>query len=205
MTSRTRTLALALGLGLGALAVAAGCTVPTNDEPVDLSGTVPFGLLETTTTTSSSVPEAVTKETTVYFLDSDEGTSSLVPVPRKVDVGAGVQEILSNLFTVRPDGSERPDERGLSSAIPESATLLSAEIVPGTALLVVDIRGLFGNEGIQGAPLRNALAQIVWTATENAEVNEVVFRNNGEPVQALVDDGEIAEGAVNRNHYDRQG
>lgn len=188
--------------GVMAVVVATGCTVPTNDEPVELSGTVPYGLLETTTTTTSSIPDAVTKEVSVYFLDSSEGADNLVAVPRDVDVGAGVQEILSNLFTVRPDSSE-PDERGLTSAIPESATLLSASIVPGTATLVVDVRGLFGNEGIQGTPLRNALAQIVWTATELADVSEVAFRDNGSPVQALIDDGEIAEGTVNRNDYDR--
>lgn len=189
--------------GLAAVMAVAGCTVPTNEDPVELSGTVPYGLLETTTTTTSSVPDAVTKVVSVYFLESSDGSSNLVAVPRDVDVGAGVQEILSNLFTVRPDGAERPDERGLSSAIPESATLLSASVVPGTATLVVDVRGLFGNEGIQGTPLRNALAQIVWTATELAEVSEVAFRNNGSPVQALIDDGEIAEGTVNRNDYDR--
>ncbi len=187
------------------LLAAGACTVPNNDEPVELSGSVPFGLLETTTTASTTVPEAVTKAVTVYFLDTTDGGTELTPVPRNVDVAAGIQEVLAHLFTVRPDGGERPAEDGLTSAIPESAVLLSASRVGDTNRLVVDVRGLFGNEGIQGDALRDALAQIVWTATEDPAVGEIVFRNNGQTVQALVDGGEVAEGAVNRNSYDRTG
>lgn len=197
-----RTLPTALVL---VAAVATGCSVPTNDEPAELSGTIPFGLLETTTTTTSSVPEAVTKQVTVYFLDTSGSSARLVPVPRDVDVGAGVEEVLGNLFSSRPDGEERPAEAGLSSSIPESATLLSVTGIAGTTRVVVDVRGLFGNEGIQGVDLRNALAQIVWTATADESVSEVSFQNDGESVQALVDGGEIVEEPVTRSDYRRTG
>ena len=196
---------LVLAGAIAAVALVAGCSVPNNEDPVELTGKVPSDLLSTTTSTTTSVPEAVTKQVTMYFLDTSEGSGKLMPVTRSVDVGAGMQEILSNLFTVRPDGSERPDEKGLVSAIPESATLLSAEMAPDTSKLVVDVRGLFGNEGIQGIDLRNALAQIVWTATEDSKINEVSFRNNGSQVQALIDDLALAEGSVNRNDYNREG
>lgn len=189
---------LAVAVALAVLTAA--CRVGANDEPVELSGSIPFGLLETTTSTSSSVPEQVTKEVTVYFLDPAEG-ERLVAVPRDVDVAADVQAVLRNLFSVRPDGSERPLETGLTSSIPESATLLSAVFVPDSSRLIVDVRGLFGNEGIQGIDLRNALAQIVWTATDSPSVTEVVFRNSGVEVQALVDNGEVADGPVNRSDY----
>lgn len=199
MRYRTGLLAAAVLLG--------GCTVPTNDEPVELTGSIPSGFLQTTTTTTTTtIPEAVTKEVTVFLLETVDGRGRLVGVPRNVDVAAGVQEVLSNLFTVRPDGEERPAERGLTSSIPESATLLSATRAGDSRRLVVDVRGLFGTEGgIQGVDLRNALAQIVWTATQDPDVAEVSFRNNGQPVQALVDDGEIAEGPVNRSNYSRDG
>jgi spore germination protein GerM len=189
----------ALALAVGA---ATACTVPTNEEPRELSGSVPFGLLDTTTSTSTTSPEAVTKQVIVYFLRSDDGATVLEDVTRSVDVGAGVQEVLANLFSQRPT-DERPEEVGLSTAIPESATLLSA--TPADARperLVIDVRGLFGS--LQGEALRDALAQIVWTATEVEGVDQVVFRRDGEVVQALVDDLESTEGPVVREDYARR-
>jgi spore germination protein GerM len=203
MTPRRRArTTLAAGVVAVVLGVAA-CTVPTNDEPVVLSGSVPFGLLDSTTTTASTSPEAITKQVVVYALANDNGTTVLTPVPRSVDVNAGVEEVLTNLFTQRPS-DERPAEIGLSSAIPESATLLSATRSDSNeARIIVDVRGLFGS--IQGVDLRDALAQIVWTATEGGTgIREVVFRNDGAEVQALVDDLESTEGAVNRRDYSRE-
>lgn len=202
MTVRRRA-GLTLAGALAAVAVAGGCTVPMHDEPVALSGSVPARLLETTTSSATTSPESVTRQVVVYFLGSDDGTTVLTPVPRSVDVGAGVQGVLSNLFTQRPS-DERPAEVGLSSAIPESATLVSANRSDDNdARLIVDVRGLFGS--IQGADLRDALAQIVWTATEvGTGIREVVFRNDGAEVQALVDDLESTEAAVDRGDYSRQ-
>ena len=137
---------------------------------------------------------------TVYFLRGSDGAVELRGVEREIDVDAGVQEILANLFTVRPDGTE-PAESGLTSSIPDSAVLVSATITPGSSLLVVDVRGLFGDEGIQGNDLRNALAQIVWTSTESEDVQSVTFRNDGEPVSAIVGSGEISDEPVDRSDY----
>lgn len=193
------------GLAVAALVLglATACAVPTNEEPVELSGSVPFGLLDTTTTTSTPSPESEVKQVIVYLLGTQDGTTILSPVPRSVDVSAGVQEVLANLFSQRPS-DERPAEVGLSSAIPESATLLSATPSPNRPeRLIVDVRGLFGS--IQGVDLRDALAQIVWTATEGGTgIREVVFRNDGADVQALVDELESTEGAVNRGDYSRE-
>lgn len=185
-----------------AATVLAGCTVSTNAEPVALGEDLFEPVLTTTTTTTSTTtPEAVTKTVTVYFLRVSDGTTTLEGVPREVDVGAASQEILNNLFTQRPNPTERPAENGLTSAIPESAELLSAANVPGTTRLIVDVRGLFGEGGIQGTPLRNALAQIVWTATQSSGVSEVSFRNDGEPVLAVVGSGETSDQPVGRSDY----
>lgn len=191
-------------LVLAALLIGA-CSVSTNDEPVELSSDLFEPLLTTTsTTTSTSTPSAVTKEEEVYLLRVRNGSTALTAVPREVDVGAGVQEVLGNLFTVRPDGDERPDERGLTTAIPETAELIGAALSPGTSTLVVDVRGLFGEGGIQGNDLRDALAQIVWTATVNDDVDNVVFRNEGDPVSAAIDNGETDDEPVNRQEYSAQ-
>lgn len=189
-------------LGLAALTLVGACTVPTNDEPVELSGSI---VPETTTSTSTTAVSEDSRQVVVYMLSTTDGTTTLRPVPRSVDFGSGVQGVLNNLFTQRPS-SEVPSEVGLTSAIPESSTLLSATVDPGNPdRLVVDVRGLFGIEGPQGATLRNALAQIVWTATEgDSGIDEVVFRQEGEPRQALLDNLESTTDPVDRSDYRRE-
>lgn len=193
-TARTGRLAALVA----AAALATSCTVPVNEEPVELSASV---VPETTTSTSTTSPEAVTRQEFVYFLETTDGSTTLRRVPRSIDVGSGVQGVLSNLFSQRPRDDE-PAEQGLTSAIPESATLLSADRDPDNAnRLIVDVRNLFGST--QGADLRNALAQIVWTATEGDSELRVVFRQDGEEREALVDDLESTSDAVNRDDYRR--
>lgn len=194
-----------LTTALAALAVVlAGCEVPTNDEPVELSG--PFSRVETTTTTSTTtVPPEASKEVIVYLLRTEGGATVLQTVPRSVPVDAGVEAVLRSLFT-QPPNPELPAEENLSSAIPSTATLLSAtpsDLQPER--LIVDVRGLFGEQGPEGVTLRNALAQIVWTATHpTTGFNEVVFRNEGQPADALVDDLETTSEPVGRDDYARR-
>lgn len=182
-------------------AFSAACSVSTNDEPVAAGDLFQDLLVSSTTTTSSTTPEGVTRSATVYFLEVAAGATRLVGVERELDVDAKVQEILANLFTLPPNtaGDERRDEKGLTSAIGSTASLRSATLAPNSSQLIVDVTGLFGST--QGSGLRNALAQIVWTATEESTVSEVAFRNGGVPVAAIVGNGESVERAVNRNDY----
>ena len=190
------------GVGLAALTLlGAACTVPVNEEPVELSGSI---VPDTTTSTTTTTPDASARPIVVWMLAVQDGTTTLRDVPRTIEVGTGVQGVLSNLFNQRPS-DERPAERGLVSAIPDSAELLSATpSSEDSSLLVVDVRGLFGVEGIQSGQLRNALAQIVYTATNPATgISSVIFRQEGEPREALVDDLESTAEPVRRADYDR--
>lgn len=188
----------ALWLAVATIALVVGsCTVSTNEDPVAVGNL--FDPLVETTTTSTSVPENATKLVTEYLLRTSDGATELVPVEREVDVDAGIEEVLRNLFTVPPGPDRPPEEAGLSSAISEPARLIDAELSPGTSRLVVNVSGLFGSSG--GSGLRNALAQIVWTATESPEITEVSFLDDGEPQNAIVGSGDLVAGAVNRNDY----
>lgn len=196
MTHPTRLLLLVVA----AVLLAGACTVPTNDEPVELSGSI---VPDTTTSTSTTSPETATRQAFAYFLETSDTGTVLRRVPRTVEAGTGVQGVLSNMFTQRPR-EDVPLEQPLTSAIPESATLLSATPAEDDpTVLVVDVRGLFGNEGVQGTALRNALAQIVWTATEGDPTVQVVFRQDGELRPALVDNLEGTEDPVDRDDYQR--
>ena len=194
--TRTRSMLLAAVATL----LAGACSVPTNDEPVELSGSI---VPETTTSTSTTSPETATREAFVYFVETSDSGTVLRRVPRTVEAGTGLQGVLSNMFNLRPR-EDVPLEASLSSAIPESATLLSAAPAEDDpTVLVVDVQGLFGNEGVQGTTLRNALAQIVWTATEGDPILQVVFRQDGERRPALVDNLESTEDPVDRDDYQR--
>lgn len=178
------------------LVLAAACDVPTNDQPVELTG--PFASLETTTT-STTAPQGDARQIPVYMLRAQGGSTRLERVERTVDLDAGIEDVLRALFT-QPPGE---DEVGLSTAIPSSATLISAERSANEgSRLIVDVRGLFGD--VQGPTLRNALAQIVWTATEpQTGYEEVLFRNDGQPADALVDQLESTGEPVTRADYDQ--
>ena len=198
----TRSVAVVVGLAL-AVVLAAGCSVSTNEEPVAVEGVFDDLVQATTTSSPTSTPRDATRTAIVYFVRSTERSTALVPVEREVPVEAGVAEILTNLFTVPPaTGDAAPlAERGLSTAIPETATLRSASLQPGTSRLVVDTQGLFGERGVQGTQLRNALAQIVCTSTRRSNVETVSFQNEGSPVSAIVGSNELVNGAVDCSHY----
>lgn len=202
--SPRRRLALVVAALVVAVAALGGCQVSTNDEPVAV-GPIFDDLLNSTTTSSSpATTDGATKPVTVYFLrTSDAGERFLVGVPRSVAVDAQPLQVLTNLFDQRPDPTERLGEANLSSAIPQSAELLSAEIAPGSSTLVVDTEGLFGADGTVGPASRDAAAQIVFTATGLEGVSSVTFLNNGsEPTGVLIGSGEVVERPVSRVDYE---
>ena len=185
---------------LVAMAIAiAGCSVSTNDEPVAAGDLFDDLVQVSTTTTSTTTPEDVTKPATIYFLKTENNTTRLWPVERQVDIDAQIQEVLNNLFTVPLSPEDRPEEAGLTSAIGDTAELISATKTPDSTQLVVNVTGLF--DSAQGSGLRNALAQIVWTATVPSDITEVLFQNNGKLVAAIVDNGKNVDGPVDRSDY----
>jgi spore germination protein GerM len=186
---------------LMALALAtASCSVSTNEEPV-AAGDV-FGEFEQpTTTTSSTVPEGSDKTALVYFLEAD-GSTTVQAVRRTYEQEAGIEEVLADLFETPPAEEETGQEGdpALTTAIPETATLRSAEPARRDAReLVVDATGLFGS--IDGSQLRNALAQIVYTATARPGVSSVSFTSDGETRSPIVGDGTTVERPVEREDY----
>ncbi len=191
--------ALIVAAVLAVATAMAGCSVSTNSEPVAAGDLFDDLVQVSTTTTSTTTPEDVTKPATIYFLKTESGATRLWPVERSVDIDAEIQEVLNNLFTVPLSPDDRPEEAGLTSAIGDTAELISATKTPDSTQLVVNVSGLF--DSAQGTGLRNALAQIVWTATVPSDITEVVFQNNGKPVPAIVDNGKNVDGPVDRSDY----
>lgn len=196
--TRHRT-AVRLGTAVVVLLVLAigGCSVSTNDEP-QAAGNLFATLLETTTTTSTSVPTEEQKTERLYFLETVDSVTRLRFTERSFDVGADVEEVLRNLFTAPPD--TEGTEPGLTTAIPADAVLAPVSFSDtDPTMLIVDVGGLFGS--VDGTRLRNALAQIVLTATESRDVRSVSFRRNGEPTTAIVGNDSEVERPVVRSDY----
>jgi spore germination protein GerM len=185
-------------LAVAAVALTAGlaaCSVSTNDDPVAVRG--PFDrLVQSTTTSSTTPPEGGARDVDVYYLRTPEGgASELVAVPREVAADAGVQQVLAILIP-----RVQPTERGLSTSIPDSAVLLGTTPLADD-VVAVNTRGLFGQSGIQNPQLRQALGQIVCTATELPSVNAVRFQNEGRDVSASIEDSDV-DRPVDCSDYD---
>jgi hypothetical protein len=166
----------ALGTRLIALAalVSGGCGIQHDDQARTLpTDKVPFGLLATSTTTTTSVrPQAATVPTSIFLVDNETG--QLVEVRRSVSAPASVRTALEELLEGPTEGEL---SQGLRSNIASTTELLDI-IGPHERVVTIDLSDLTGTAG-EGQRL--ALAQIVFTVTAAPEVEGVLFRFQGEP------------------------
>jgi spore germination protein GerM len=90
---------------------------------------------------------------------------------------------------------------GLRSAVPPGTTLLGATMVDGEARLDFseEFTSIVGDEHLL------ALAQVVFTATEDPAVRAVRFSVEGEPVAVARADGQLTARAVDRADYSTLG
>jgi spore germination protein GerM len=185
-------LALALLLGVTA------CGLSPNERPREIAtADLPADLA--TPSTSTSVPTTVSPTSaavTIYYLVQDNGVTRLRGVTREVADATRPRDRLVALLA-----PPTPEEQaaGVLTSIPADTILLDSEIVEADQELVVDLsRSLFD---VQGQELRNAFAQLVWTATELEGVRRVRFLVDGQEFRAPDEDGIEQPGAVARSDY----
>lgn len=185
---RSALLALAVALA------SAGCGAGSDGQPRAISSDqVPFGLLDPSTTTTTSTPtERATVSASVYLVDSD---GVLTEVKREVEapltIGRALESLLEQVST-----SEA--EQGLRSSIP-SGTELRDYGAPAAGVVTIDLSSSIDN--VTGEPLRRALAQIVWTATAVPEVNRVLIAVDGEPREVPDGNGVSTATPLSRTDY----
>lgn len=196
---RARSLRL---LGVGAVAALAvglgGCGLSANDEPrVIASGDLPAELADPTAASSTTLAQSPnTDSVLVYYLVQQDGVARLVPVPREVKDATRPRDRLTALL-VPPTPAEQAD--GILTSIPADTVLLETRLVEPDQELVIDLsRSLFD---IQGQELRNAFAQLVWTATDIEGVRRVRFLIDGNEYRVPDEDGIEQPGAVSRSDY----
>ena len=193
MRTRTR-----LAAAMVVLAALAGCGLSDDAEPrVIAAGDLPTELADPTSATSTTLGQSPnTDSVLVYYLVQADGVVRLVPVPREVKDSTRPRDRLAALL-VPPTPAEQAD--GILTSIPTDTVLLDTELVEEDQELVVDLsRSLFD---IQGQELRNAFAQLVWTATDIEGVRRVRFLVDGQEYRVPDEDGIEQPGAVSRSDY----
>lgn len=180
-----------LAAGLAVVLAAAACGVPTESSPRPIAAkNVPFELLAPATTTSSSVPQVASSPAVIYLISQDR----IGPVPRQVLAPPVLSRVLSALL--RGPTSEE-SQRGLRSALPRDIRVLSARVGAGVAVVDLsrELAGVAGSEQIL------ALAQLVFTATEQPGVDAVRFALDGSPLEVPRADGTLTAEPLRRADF----
>jgi hypothetical protein len=128
-------------------------------------------------------------EATVFMYELDEsggadGTTEVTLIP--VTVRALGSDVLKEALAALWDPKTYVDSTNITTAIPFTSEFLSVTVDP-SGRAVIDTSGLFGDDGLVGGSLVNALAQIVWTATAQTSVVEVQVLDDGEARPVLID------------------
>ncbi|MHB1518868.1 MAG: GerMN domain-containing protein [Acidimicrobiales bacterium] len=174
-----------------------GCGIPTGGSPTVISkDNVPFGLLKPVpaASTNTTVPHAVTVPESIFLVAPSQ---HLVAVTRDIEVPASLGQILGALL----DGPTQAEATaGLQSFLTGTKVQVTTSLAGGVA--TVD----FSANPIQvvGPDQTLAIAQVVFTATQQAGVNGVVFEIEGHPISVPTAAGAQVSTPVNRTNYQPQ-
>jgi spore germination protein GerM len=172
-----------------------GTTTSTTPATTTTSAAPTTTTTETATTTTEAEPTAA-----VYFmLDQLEGQEP--PGPLLVPVYRGAQEdptaVMESLLA-GPTADETSGIPAISTAIPEGTELLGVEVDGGLATVNLSTEY---DDGGGSSGMFARLAQVVYTLTRLADVNDVAFEIEGEPVTAFSSEGIELEGPQGRDDY----
>lgn len=179
-------------LGLAAWgALAAGCALPTDEEAIVIPAEdLPDVLradLEITSDQPEPGPQTVTVE--IFLLDAAGERTIVVPRPREVVPQTGFEERIGLLFGQEIRTEE--EQEFFSNALREF-TLLEA-FVNDNDVAIIDMVAL-DEEGvaieIEAEVLRNAAAQLVYTASAFPDVLAVRIRLGGEATTLPTSEGD---------------
>jgi spore germination protein GerM len=173
---------------LAASATLAACGLPTDSSPRDIPPEYSLDITPSSTVApevpSASAPRAY------YLTGPPDQPGTLVPVTRQVEP-TGVA-VIQSLF----DGLTRAEQSdGLRTAIPEGTELLDARILPdGTARIDVSDAVFGASRDAQ----TEAVAQIVFTATDAPGATQVELLVDGEKRRWPRGDGSLDAGPLTR-------
>jgi hypothetical protein len=183
----------AVGLGV---AVLAGCGVPTGGPAETIPPSeIPFGLTSPSAPPSpTAAPEPRPDAGRVYLAAPDD---SLVPRPRGV-TGPSLRDRLDDLLGALAEGPTAAElDLQLSTALPPDVELAVAGLTGGTA--TIDLTG--PADPPAGSASRQAVAQVVLSATSVPGVDAVVLTLDGEPIDAPLPSGQLSSAPLTAGDY----
>lgn len=169
------------GFGLAAALVSA-CGIGNDESPRDIA---PADQLQLGVNTDRGAGDARGSSRVYLLAPSVAGQTALLqPVARDVDETPSA--LLDALFS-GPNAAELADQ--FRSAMPDGTTLRSARLLRG--VLVVDVSGQLLQ--LSGGDVVDALAQVVFTASEVQGVRSVRVLVDGNPRQWPTGNGELRD------------
>jgi spore germination protein GerM len=177
----------------------AGCGLTANRHPqVIAADDLPAELRNPSASSSTTLAQSpATTSVAIYYLVQTDNLTRLVGVQREVKDRTRPRDRIVALLTP-PTPAEQA--AGLLTSIPTGTVLLDTKLSKDGQELTLDLsRSPFD---IQGEELRNAFAQLVWTATALPGVQQVRFLVAGKEFRVPDEDGIEQPGAVSRKDYE---
>jgi len=135
-------------------------------------------------------PPVATVERAVYFMQLDSDGNILQPVRTVRRLGVSQSPLRDSLEALIAGATAEERTRGLESFIPQRSRILSINIRENTAFINFNRDFQYNPLGREGTAAQ--LRQIVWTATEFPNVQNVQFLIEGERVDYLTEGINIA-------------
>jgi hypothetical protein len=176
--------------------VVASCGIPTDAAPHAIpKSDVPFHLLSPPSpSTTTTLPPAVAVPVDIFLVDP---TQHVAAVLRDVALPATMTEIMGALLD-GPTASE--STAGIQSFLSAKASQVSATVAGGVATVDFDTNPV----QVVGPDQVLAVAQVVFTATDQPGVTGVLFEIDGSPVSVPIAGGVQVPGPVSRAQYAAQ-
>jgi spore germination protein GerM len=173
---------------------------PTSTGPETTTTRASFAT--TTSSASSTTSSAGSVGRVVYLILEEVGNGTggpyLVPVYREGPTAGDPATLAVELLLQGPTADETAGIPAMHTAIPEGTTVLGLTVDGGVA--TVDLSSEF-DDGGGSASMFARLAQVVYTVTRAAQVDEVVFYLEGEPVTVFSSEGIELDGPQTRSDY----
>jgi spore germination protein GerM len=174
--------------------LAGGCGIPTGGTPTVIAKSdVPLHLINpvTPTTVNSPVPAGAAVPEPIYLVGPSQ---HVIAVSRDVQFPASLSEIMATLL-VGPTAAE--SRFGLQNFLTGTKTHVVVTVVAGIATVN------FTTNPVQvvGPDQTLAIAQVVYTATQQSGVTGVVFQIAGQAIEVPTASGVQVPGPVDRTSY----
>ena len=172
------------------IAFPSGCGVPTESRPRAIPQDRVPAALSTPPSTPPTTDDRGDARFTVFLIDGKR----LRPALR---TAAGSVTPATRLEALRAGPTVDEVASGLGSALDEDTSIRISQVTGGVATLDLPpaLAALVGSDQLL------ALAQLVFTLTEDPAIGEVIFTVDGKPVDVPVGDGTLTSRAVGRSDF----